>query len=174
MIVLNEILTGTVVPDEELGTIEKVAKNVTYEWIVDQQEQSHIETIAEYANGGKDVRRVIDSPEVGHWRVTTDDGKELPIGDEVPIDWPKEAPIHKTVELNVYRPYTDEELAEIEEGRIASEKREAFMETAPERMDDAEMGVAELGVIAADNTATLDDVMLAIAELGARVESAKL
>lgn len=140
MIVLNESMTSVVEPNLELGTNEKVNENVTYEWIVDQPEQSHIETIAEYDNGGKDVRRVIDSPEVGHWRVTTDDGKELPIGDEVPSDWPKNAPIQKTIELNVYRPYTDEELAEIEQAKLDAE-----------------------------NAVTMDDLMIAIAELGAHI-----
>lgn len=140
MVVLNESLMSTIEPDLELGTIEKVYVNVTYEWVVEQKEQSHIETIAEYANGGKDVRRVIDSPEVGHWRVVTDDGKELPIGDEVPSDWPKNAPIQKTIELNVYRPYTDEELAEIEQAKLDAE-----------------------------NAVTMEDLMLAIAELGAHI-----
>lgn len=144
MTTLNESLTAIVDPDFNLGTIDKVIKNVTYEWIVDQPEQSHIEIVAEYENGGKDIRCVIDSPEVGHWIVMTDDGKEIPIGYEVPNDWPKEAPIYKTVELNVYRPYTDKELAEIEQAKLDSE-----------------------------NQLTMNDIMLAMAELGVEMDKIK-
>ena len=48
----------------ENGYYKKVKKTIHHEAVVYQAEKSHYETIAEYPNGGKEVRKVIDSPEV--------------------------------------------------------------------------------------------------------------
>ena len=75
--------------------------------------------------------------------------------------------------------YSEEELvirAEKEKRAIALAEREAFLVDAPNRMEAAEQGVvdtqeavAELGVLAADNSVSIEDLMDAIAELGALV-----
>jgi hypothetical protein len=58
------------------------------------------------------------------------------------------------------------------------EKNSIFLKTAEERVDNTETGVvetqdaiAELGVIAADNAVSMEDVMDALAELGALIAS---
>lgn len=58
-------------------------------------------------------------------------------------------------------------------------QKELFLETAEERVDTAEVNIsdsqdaiAELGVLAADNSISVEDLMNAIAELGALVATA--
>ena len=76
-------------------------------------EQWHYETIAEYPNGGKDVKRVVDVP-----------------GAEAQEAWDEYEIIQR------YVPYTEAELAEIEEGKNAPtlEDRVETLETTTDDM----------------------------------------
>lgn len=86
----------------------------------------------------------------------------------------------ETENIQRYIEYTAEELAQQEADRIAAEKaeqeakekeeaaakeREKFLQL-PNRIDDLEEGIAEVGVIAADAQISIEDLMEAVAEIG--------
>lgn len=78
------------------------------------QEQSHMEVIAEYPNGGKDVREVIDvpySPAVPAW----DEYEKIKVFipyDEVAVAFKKNERYENTVEMNIRKKYSlSQELA---------------------------------------------------------------
>lgn len=79
-------------PDLTLGHLENHTRTVHHDAVDGVQEVWHYETVREYPNGGKDVRKVIDTP-----------------GVEAAEAYDEEVP------YQVYIPYTEEELAEMEE-----------------------------------------------------------
>ena len=81
-------------PDLTLGYLKDSTRTVHHEAIEGVKEQFHYETIVEYENGGKDVEKVIDVP-----------------GIEAHPAWDEEIPIQ------IYVPYTQEELDRIEAER---------------------------------------------------------
>lgn len=93
--------------DLELGRLEPSTETVHHEAVEEVQEQYHYETVAEYPNGGKDVRKVVDVPAVP--------GRAA---------WTEEVPI------SIYIPYTDEEFAamEAERNQPTQEQRIAALE----------------------------------------------
>ena len=164
-------------PDMEAGFAVAESRRITHRWVIDVQEESHEEVIAEYPEtGGKDIAIVVDVEEQGHWETLAENGEAIDYDGAIPDDWPHDAAIENVEEYMLYRAYDEDELAEIAErkrldgeARARADEREAFLSAAPERIDDTEQAVAELGVLAAGNTVTLEDVMGAIAELGAIV-----
>ena len=86
-------------------------------------ELSHYETVAEYPNGGKDVRKVIDR-------------EGIPARDA----WTEQVPIQR------YILYTAEELAAKEEERKKAEAREKL----PERVDALETANDDIILMMAD------------------------
>lgn len=82
----NEIFN----PDFELGYLIDDIEIVHHDKVDEVKEKFHYETIAEYPNGGKDVKKVVDVEAV--------EAKEA---------WDEEIPIQK------YILYTDEELKAI-------------------------------------------------------------
>ena len=86
-------------------------------------ELSHYETVAEYPNGGKDVRKVIDR-------------EGVPAQDA----WTEQVPIRR------YIRYTAEELAAKEEERKKAEAREKL----PERVDALETANDDIILMMAD------------------------
>ena len=86
-------------------------------------ELSHYETVAEYPNGGKDVRKVIDQ-------------EGVPAQDA----WTEQVPIQR------YILYTAEELAAKEEERKKAEAREKL----PERVDALETANDDIILMMAD------------------------
>lgn len=163
-------------PELEKGELFYEQMRVIHTWIVDIEEQTHEEVVAEYPNGGKDVAIVIDVEEQGHWETRDHSGKIVDFDGSIPDDMPHENPVEDVWEFQRYRAYTEDELAEIakrkEEAEAAAAKaaeREEFLEGAPERMDNAEIGMGELGVMAANGSASIEDLMVAVAELGALV-----
>ena len=82
-------------PDLSLGYLqEEKILIVHHEAVEAVEEQWHYETVAEYPNGGKDVAKVIDAP-----------------GVEAKDAWDE----YETIQR--YVPYTEEELAAMEEAR---------------------------------------------------------
>lgn len=72
----------------------------------------------------------------------------------------------------VYYRYTDEELADIKRREQEAAERQTLEETIkrqPEINETIFDGVAELGGMVVDNSVTIDDIMEAVAELGAIV-----
>lgn len=93
--------------DLNLGKVVSSTRTEHHPAVEAVTEVWHWETIAEYPNGGKDVRKVIDIP-----------------GVEAQEAWDEEIPI------GVYIPYTQEELEaiEIEKNKPSSEERMAQLE----------------------------------------------
>lgn len=163
-------------PDLDKGRLFYEQKTVVHTWIVDVVERTHEEVIAEYPNGGKDVAIVVDVGEQGHWETRDEDGSIIDFDGSIPDDMPRENPLKGVWEFQRYRLYTEEELAAIAKQKIDAEaaaakaaEREKFLEVAPDRMDNAEIGMGELGVMAANGSASIEDLMVAVAELGALV-----
>ena len=110
---MNEIYNANMepveAPDFSKGWLEPSTRTVHHEAVEGVTEEWHYETIAEYPNGGKDVRRVIDVP-----------------GVEAKDAWDEVIPIQ------IYHPYTQEELDEMEaaKNRPTQEQRIAALEEA--------------------------------------------
>jgi hypothetical protein len=79
-------------PDFSLGYLKEEVQTIHHEAVEGVKEKFHYETIREYPNGGKDVRKVIDVPGV--------EAKEA---------WYEKVAVHRYVR------YTEEELAVIRE-----------------------------------------------------------
>lgn len=103
-------------PDLNLGWLEDTVRRVMHEAVEGAEEIWHYETVAEYPNGGRDVRKVIDVP-----------------GTEAREAWEESLPIQ------IYHPYTQEELdgMEAEKNRPTPEERLLRMEEAIGRMTEA-------------------------------------
>lgn len=106
MKILDE--TGTVMenPDLTLGYLTADTEEVTHPAVEGVEEQWHWETVTEYPNGGRDVRKVIDVS-----------------GVPAQAAWTEQVPIQK------YIRYTAEELAAQEEARKKAEARDRLPET---------------------------------------------
>ena len=94
-------------PDLTLGYLTPSTRTEHHEAVPGTQEKWHYETIREYPNGGKDIERVIDVP-----------------GAAAQEAWDEEIPIQ------IYIPYTQEELDAMEEERNkpTQEERIAMLE----------------------------------------------
>lgn len=94
-------------PDLNLGWLEDTVRRVMHEAVEGAEEIWHYETAAEYPNGGRDVRKVIDVP-----------------GTEAREAWEESLPIQ------IYHPYTQEELdgMEAEKNRPTQEERISALE----------------------------------------------
>ena len=106
MKILDE--TGAVVenPDLTLGYLTTSTEEVAHPAVEGVEEQWHWETVTEYPNGGRDVRKVIDVSGV-----------------------PAQAAWTEQVRIQKYIRYTAEELAAQEEARKKAEARDRLPET---------------------------------------------
>ena len=113
MKILDE--TGAVVenPDLTLGYLVDDTEPVEHPAVEGVDEVSHYETVAEYPNGGRDVRKVIDVP-----------------GVPAQAAWTEQIPVQR------YIRYTAEELAAQEEERKKAEAREKLPETVAALQED--------------------------------------
>lgn len=116
MKILDE--TGAVVenPDLTLGYLTASTEEITHPAVEGVEELFHYETVAEYPNGGKDVRKVVDRP-----------------GVKAQEEWVEQVPIQK------YIRYTAEELAAQEEARKKAEAREKLPDTVAALQKENEM-----------------------------------
>lgn len=94
MEIYNENMELIENPDLTLGYLKDSTRTVHHEAVEGVTEVWHYETIAEYPNGGKDIRKVVDVP-----------------GVEAQAAWDEEIPIQ------IYVPYTQEELDRMEAER---------------------------------------------------------
>ena len=110
--------TGAVIesPDLTLGYLISSTEPVEHPAVAAVPETSHYETVAEYPNGGRDVRKVVDRP-----------------GVQAQEAWTEQVPIQK------YIRYTAEELATQEEERKKAEAREKLPETVAALQKENEM-----------------------------------
>ena len=110
--------TGAVVenPDLTLGYLTGSTEEVTHPAVEGVEEQWHWETVTEYPNGGRDVRKVIDVP-----------------GVTAQAAWIEQVPIRR------YIRYTAEELAAQEQAKKDAEARAKLPETVAALQKENEM-----------------------------------
>ena len=92
--IYNENMEHIENPDLTLGYLRSDTRTEHHEAVEGVIEVWHYETVAEYTNGGKDVRKVVDVP-----------------GVEAQAAWDEEIPIQ------IYVPFTQEELDRMEAER---------------------------------------------------------
>ena len=110
--------TGAVVenPDLTLGYLTTSTEEVTHPAVEGVEEVNHYETVAEYPNGGRDVRKVIDVP-----------------GVPAQAAWTEQVPVQR------YIRYTAEELAAQEQAKKDAEEREKLPKTVKALQKENEM-----------------------------------
>ena len=113
MKILDE--TGAVVenPDLTLGYLVDDTEPVEHPAVEGVEEVSHYETVAEYSNGGRDVRKVIDVP-----------------GVPAQAAWTEQVPVQR------YIRYTAEELTAQQEARKKAKAMEKLPETVAALQED--------------------------------------
>ena len=121
-------------PDLTKGYLKPDTQTIHHDAVAGVEEVSHYETIAEYSNGGKDVRKVVDVPGVA-----------------------AKGAYDEEVEVQRYVLYTAEELAaqaeakkKAEEAAAAEAKKKAELEAVPGRMDALEAANNDLVLMMAD------------------------
>lgn len=107
-------------PDLTQGYLRSGTRTEHHDAVEGVQEVWHYETVAEYPNGGKDIRKVVDVP-----------------GVEAQAAWDEDIPIQ------IYVPYTQDELdrIEAERNKPTTEQRVDALETTT---DDIVLMMAEL------------------------------
>ena len=103
-------------PDLSLGYLTPGKRTEHHAAVQGVAEQWHYETVAEYPNGGKDIRRVVDVP-----------------GVEAREAWDEE------IAIQIYTPYTQEELdrMEAERNKPTTEERLAALEEENRQLKEA-------------------------------------
>lgn len=121
-------------PDLTKGYLKQETQTVRHNAVEGVEEVSHYETIREYPNGGKDVKKVVDVKAV-----------------------PAQDAYNEEVEVQRYILYTAEELAaqadakkKAEEVAAAEAKKKAELEAVPGRMDALEAANDDLVLMMAD------------------------
>lgn len=121
-------------PDLTKGYLKQETQTIHHDAAAGVEEVSHYETIAEYPNGGKDVRKVVDVPGVAAQEAYDEE-----------------------VEVHRYVLYTAEELVaqaeakkKVEEAAAAEAKKKAELEAMPGRMDALEAANNDLVLMMAD------------------------
>lgn len=107
-------------PDLTKGYLKPETQTIHHDAVAGVEEVSHYETIAEYPNGGKDVRKVVDVPGVDEQKAYDEE-----------------------VEVQRYVLYTAEELAAQEKARKEAEEK-AQLPTAEERLAALEAAMLDL------------------------------
>ena len=110
-------------PDLTLGYLVDDTEPVEHPAVEGVEEQWHWETLTEYPNGGKDVRKVIDV-----------------LGVPAQAAWTEQVPVQR------YIRYTAEELAAQEEAR----KKQEAKDKLPERVDALEAANDDIILMMAD------------------------
>ena len=113
MKIIDENGAAIETPDLTLGYLVDDTEPVEHPSVEGVDEVSHYETVAEYPNGGRDVRKVIDVP-----------------GVPARPAWVEQLPVKR------YIRYTAEELAAQEEARKKQESREKLPETVAALQED--------------------------------------
>lgn len=121
-------------PDLTKGYLKQETQTVHHDAVAGVEEVSHYETIREYPNGGKDIKKVVDVKAV-----------------------PAQDAYDEEVEVQRYVLYTAEELAaqaeakkKAEEAAAAEAKKKAELETVPDRMDALEAANDDIVLMMAD------------------------
>ena len=116
MKIIDENGAAIETPDLTLGYLVGSTEPVEHPAVEGVEEVSHYETVAEYPNGGRDVRKVIDVP-----------------GVPAQAAWTEQVPVQR------YIRYTEEELAAQEQAKKDAEEREKLPETVKALQKENEM-----------------------------------
>lgn len=121
--IYNEQMERIEHPDLTLGYLRPGTRTEHHEAVEDVTEVWHYETVAEYPNGGKDVHKVVDVP-----------------GVKAQAAWDEEIPVQ------IYVPYTQEELERIEAERNkpTTEERVAQLEAQNETLLECLLEMSEI------------------------------
>ena len=121
--IYNENMKHIENPNLTLGYLRPGTRTEHHEAVEGVTEVWHYETIAEYPNGGKDIRKVVDVPGVA-----------------VQASWDEEIPIQ------IYVPYTQEELdrMEAERKKPTTEERIAQLEAQNETLLECLLEMSEI------------------------------
>lgn len=121
--IYNEAMERIENPDLTLGYLKTGTRTEHHEAVAGVTEVWHYETVAEYPNGGKDIRRVIDVPGV--------QAREA-YDEEIPIQ--------------IYVPYTQEELdrMEAERNKPTTEERIQQLEAQNETLLECLLEMSEI------------------------------
>lgn len=121
-------------PDLTKGYLKPETQTIHHDAVAGVEEVSHYETIREYPNGGKDVKKIVDVKAV-----------------------PAQDAYDEEVEVQRYVLYTAKELAaqaeakkKAEEAAAAEAKKKAELEAVPGRMDALEAANDDLVLMMAD------------------------
>ena len=123
MEIYDEKMERIVDPDLTLGWLEDTVRRVEHEEVPAVQEIWHYETAAEYENGGRDVVKVVDVPGV-----------------------PAREAWEENVPIQIYHPYTQEELdrIEAERNKPTTEERVAQLEAQNEVLIECLLEMSEI------------------------------
>ena len=123
MEIYDEKMERIVDPDLTLGWLEDTVRRVAHEEVPAVQEIWHYETAAEYENGGRDVVKVVDVPGV-----------------------PAREAWEENVPIQIYHPYTQEELdrMEAERNKPTTDERIAQLEAQNETLLECLLEMSEI------------------------------
>ena len=123
MEIYDEKMERIVDPDLTLGWLEDTVRRVEHEEVPAVQEIWHYETAAEYENGGRDVVKVVDVPGV-----------------------PAREALEENVPIQIYHPYTQEELdrMEAERNKPTTDERIAQLEAQNETLLECLLEMSEI------------------------------
>ena len=123
MEIYNESMERIEHPDLTLGSLKPGTRTEHHEAVEGVQEVWHYETVAEYPNGGRDIRKVVDVPVV-----------------EAQAAWDEEIPVQ------IYIPYTQDELdrIEAERNKPTTEERVAQLEAQNETLLECLLEMSEI------------------------------
>ena len=116
MKIIDENGAAIEAPDLTRGYLTDSTEEIIHPAVEGVEEQWHYETVAEYPNGGRDVRKVIDVP-----------------GVPAQAAWTEQVPVQR------YIRYTEEELAAQEQAKKDAEEREKLPETVKALQKENEM-----------------------------------
>lgn len=121
--IYNENMERIENPDLSLGYLTDSTRTEHHEAVEGVQEVWHYETVAEYPNGGKDIQKVVDVPGVA-----------------AQAAWDEEVPIQ------IYVPYTQEELdrMEAERNKPSTDERVAQLESQNEALLECLLEMSEI------------------------------
>lgn len=154
------------VTDTANGSIESKQQWLTAHYVFEKPEEGHYETIAEYPNGGKDVKWVVDSEAVGRWHYLDEAGNKFEHGDIEPEpNWSTAETYRKLYEWQVYTPYTAEELAAQAKAEAEAKAEMEERRYRQELLDAVPDAVAELSEAVSDGGGEHSDYSDAIADL---------
>ena len=116
MKIIDENGAAIEAPDLTRGYLTDSTEEIIHPAVEGVEEQWHYETVAEYPNGGRDVRKVIDVP-----------------GVPAQAAWTEQVPVQR------YIRYTAEELAAQEQAKKDAEEREKLPKTVKALQKENEM-----------------------------------